>query len=507
MAIQSHQEWYACLYIPDFHLHSILRIHPEYKSKAIAILEGQPAAEYVISINHHAAAKGLHCGLSRVEADLFDNIIFKRRSADAEEAARSELLHLAYNVTPRIEDRSQPNDFTLILDVTKSIGLFKNLETIAASILDSVSRINMMACVVISSNIYTAECIARYQNNFPNSVIVPQGKERRMLGILPIEYLPLTDEHQVTLRAWGINSFHELASLSTKELITCFGQHGKKLSDISRGVQQHLLSPLDFTPAIKQKTDYDDPISSIDSLLFSLSSMLSSIMKQVADQYAAVTAMDITCRLQNGHEYALTIKPSIPSTDKRLLLKLLHLNLVEHPPQSGVLWSQLIAHKGQSNKLQQGLFSPQTPDIQNLDMLMARIHSIVGKDNAGSPFITDSHAPDSCVLTSFCIKENLRDPNPAESTITALRRTRPELSISMVISDSRPHHFSIYHRNHRILSALGPWTNSGGWFDSDFWNIETWDISAQTYRDDTVAYYCLSHNMLRNEWQLDGIYD
>jgi len=506
MAIQLKSEWYACLHIPNFHLQAIVRTHPEYKSKAIAILDGQPPAEYVLSMNHHAADKGLHCGLSRVEADLFNAMVFIHRSTDAEQEARSELLNLAYNVTPRIEDRSQPGACTLILDVTASVSLFKNLETIAASILDSVSHINMAATVVMSRNISTAECIAHYQLNLPNSVIIPSGEEERSLANLPIDYLPLTDDQRATLLSWGINYFHELASLSPTELVVRFGQDGKKISDISRGEYHHLLSPLEFTPVIKEISVYDEPISSIDSLLFSFSSMLSSVLKQVSDQYSAVAAMDITCRLQNGREYTRTIKPSVPSSDKLLLLKLLHLNIIEHPPQSGVLRSQMTAHKGKCSNLGQGLFSPQTPDIRDLDVLIARIHSIVGKDNAGSPLITNSYVPDSFTLTSFYTREKMVCLNRAAGNISALRRLRPESEITMVLCDSRPHHFLLHKRYHSVTSTFGPWISNGGWLEPDFWSLECWDISAQT-SSGNLAYYCLSHNEIMSQWQLDGIYD
>jgi protein ImuB len=54
----------------------------------------------------------------------------------------------------------------------------------------------------------------------------------------------------------------------------------------------------------------------------------------------------------------------------------------------------------------------------------------------------------------------------------------------------------------RIVRCAGPWRASGDWWDADRWSREEWDVAVD---DGTVLR--LAHDVLRQTWLLDGVYD
>jgi protein ImuB len=91
------------------------------------------------------------------------------------------------------------------------------------------------------------------------------------------------------------------------------------------------------------------------------------------------------------------IRPALPTNDKQLWIKLLHLELEAHPPKAAILALRVAAESGSTHKVQFGLFAAQLPESARLDVTLARIRSIVGEGNVGQPVLTDSYRPQEFV--------------------------------------------------------------------------------------------------------------
>ncbi len=51
----------------------------------------------------------------------------------------------------------------------------------------------------------------------------------------------------------------------------------------------------------------------------------------------ALASVTITLTLEGGATHTRTVRPALPTNDKQLWLKLLHLDLEAHPPQAAIL--------------------------------------------------------------------------------------------------------------------------------------------------------------------------
>src|SRR6202035_1872274 len=99
----------------------------------------------------------------------------------------------------------------------------------------------------------------------------------------------------------------------------------------------------------------------------------------------------VTLTLEGGATHSRTVQPALPTNDRQIWLKLLHLDLEAHPPAAAILAVAVKAEPGEVSKVQLGLFSPQLPEPTRLDVTLARIRSIVGEGNVGCAVLGDTH--------------------------------------------------------------------------------------------------------------------
>ena len=83
--------------------------------------------------------------------------------------------------------------------------------------------------------------------------------------------------------------------------------------------------------------ELDSPVEILDSLLFVISVMLDQLILRAADRVLAIASVTVTLTLEGGATHMRTVRPALPSNDKQLWIKLLHLDLEAHPPQAAIL--------------------------------------------------------------------------------------------------------------------------------------------------------------------------
>ena len=199
------------------------------------------------------------------------------------------------------------------------------------------------------------------------------------------------------------------------------------------------------------------------------------------------------------------LRPAIPSTDRKFLLKLLQLEIAAHPPPAAVVSLELTAEAGRSSTVQLGLFAPQTPEPSRLDVTLARLRTIVGDGRVGSPVLEDTHRPGSFLMEAFAVGANALECEPDERRM-ALRRVRPPLPVRVVQRAAQPSEFRDRENRYQVTAAYGPWRTSGCWWSAGEWNLEEWDILAARNNGASVACLLVCDRTL-NEWQLEAFYD
>src|SRR6266849_4571432 len=211
---------FACIYIPDFLVQSVVRAEPVFRDGPLALISGTPPLWSVVAANPSALAAGIQLGMTKSQAAGFGNIQIRQRSESQEKAAHAALLDAAWSITPRVEDTAPD---TLVLDLDGLTTLFGADETIARELARRVSSMGLVPRIAVASNIEVAIHAAR---GFSGITIIPAGEERRCLGALPVGVLTTEAETLNILERWGVETLQALAALPILQLSERVGQEG-----------------------------------------------------------------------------------------------------------------------------------------------------------------------------------------------------------------------------------------------------------------------------------------
>jgi len=499
-------ELYACLRAPEFPAQTLLRLRPQASDQACVVMEGEPPFEQVCSLNRKARALGIEHGMTQVEVDTFPGAAVFKRSLAEEAAARAALIECASCFSPRVEDRSAGVELLLVIDIAGTGKLFGPPESLAGNLLARVRALGVVASAAVSSNFHTAVALAKGLSGQGQIQVVPAGEEAQALAPLPLSILELTADWAETFSLWGIRTLGMLAALPEAELIARMGQAGRRLRQIARGERPHLFTPLEPDFFLEERIDLDSPVEALDALLFVANLMLEQLIVRATARAFALASVTVTLSLEGGATHTRTVRPALPSTDRSLLLKLLHLDLEAHPPPAPILAVALTAEPGSTSKVQLGLFSPQLPEPARLGVTLARIRAIVGEENAGRPQLLDSHAAGAFRIEPFTVPSARPSELPSAPARPALRRLRPPEAVFVTLESARPAAIVFRQRRYVVERAYGPWQADGEWWSSTLWGCEQWDLVLRAHDGATLC-CCLVRDLFRNQWQMAALYD
>ncbi len=500
---------YACIHAAGFPAQALRRMHPEFESEPLAVLQGSPPLQTICSLNRLARMKGATQGMTRLEAESLAGLHLLARSEESEAAARAVLLECAAHFSPRIETVDHPTACACVLDIAGTERLFGPPETLAERLRASLASAGFRASIAVSANFHTARLKAAATRGI---TVVPSGQEAPALGKLPLAVLDLPAGHAETFAVWGIRTLGELAALPEADLIARLGPQSAAWRSLASGALPHTFQPIEAGFALKEFCDFETPVEQSDSLLFAGARMIDCLVARAAARALSLAFLVVHMELAGGRVYRRVIRPAVPTVDRKFLLKLLQLEIAAHPPSAPVLSFTLTAEAGQSGKVQLGLFAPQTPEPSRLDVTIARLKAIAGEDRVGSPVLEDTHRPGSFRMEDFAVPRPSNAPAPQPSPPRmALRRMRPPMPVRVELRDLKPVAFHDNERRFKVAAAYGPWKTSGCWWSADGWNAEEWDVLAETASGASVACLlvrnCEVREGGRSLWQLEAFYD
>ncbi len=557
---------YLGLHVRDFPVQAEVRVRPELRGHAVAVLDGVPPLETAFSLNDAARRLGLRLGMSRVQAESFigisnsKRISLRPRVKQQEEMAFRVLMECAERFSPRVEVLASPTESvsgaTLVLDIAACERLFGTPKQIAAALLRVADATGFEASAATSINAYAAVVAAR---GFGGITIVPAGSEAGVLAPLPLAVLELEPEQRETFASWGIRTLGQLAGLPQKALMARVGEVGRQLQALAQGDYEHLLAPVEppADAALCESTELEHPVDLLEPLLFLISRMLEQIAARAAARALAIAQVETRLVLDGPvrREHRRIVRPALPEWSHSTLLKLVQLDLELHPPEAAVIALHLVAQPARSQTVQQGLFTPQTPEAGRLEILLARLRKLVGEDRVGAAELLDSHRPEAFRMAAFVPSVSTESRAFAGARPTALRILRPprvirvevqqavekvdarhpapkgasdfeELAVSLkrypdtnlgfsascevvhcpkpISSTSHLAAFFLEGQKFVVQKDSGPWKASGAWWTYPDWAREEWDLAlgGQDKKCCRVA-----RDPASDCWYLIGIYD
>jgi protein ImuB len=500
---------YAAIYIPEFPTLAWLRLERTARDQAVAVIEGKAPLEHVVSFNRAGKELGLRHSMSKVQAETSGQILFHLRALPEEKAALEVLFEAVEHFSPRVQIIASPvNGYAngkqlaavLLVDQSGTETLFGDARSYAEAMRKALQELEFPANVAVAPNAEASLLLAR---SYSGVTQVDDQHVTAKLAPLPLSMLAVDATILPTLERWGIRNLGELAALPEAALISRIGQQGKRLQRLATGREDHLLVPQDPSFVLSEQVELDGPLESLEPLLFVLSPMLETILRQAINHAYALRSVTITLTLEKAAPHRLEVRPAVPVQSKDLLLKLLNLKLQSDPPQAGILGVTLDAEPAIPQVAQRGLFQAQFPEPDKLDLLIARLQAIVGEDNVGSPALSNSFCDDEFVMVPFQPSAGGKAPLEPIAPRPALRRFRPAQQAKVAYRDAVPSILFWKGERLELGPVSGPWQSSGYWWDGRRWTADEWDAVVsqppQALR--------LRHEPEPGNWYVAGQYD
>ena len=533
---------FAAIYVPNFILQAIGRSEPELRAQPLAIIDGLPPTYQVVALNRRAELLGVARGMTKAAASQFAQVAIRPRCKTREAAAHAALLDVAWSITPRVEDAAPD---TLLIDLSGLASLFGDEEKITRQIASRAAAFGMNVHVAVAANVETARIVARA---LPGPTMVPEGEERRFLETLPVSMLSPSAELSGIFDRWGVATCKSLASLPVLSLSECVGQEGVRLHAIASGQGMRPLLLAEPAQHFEEWFELDEAVDDLEALSFLLGRLLDQLSARLSARALSIAAVQVNFELQPAFDNAfdtsrelLRVKPPsrnfsctlelpVPTRDGKLLLKLLRLRLQARPPGAPIQKIHMAAQSSLARVTQGSLFIPSAPDPDKLELTIARIASVVGEGNVGSPQLLDAHRPDAFHVRNFSIaaaaapvsssaakrfvKNDLQNNlpnNPQKGTALpiALHVFRPPVPARVQLQRNQPVFASFQERSGKVIHASGPWRTSGQWWEEQPWQEDAWDLEIQFSADSstTHGFYRFSYDGLLEKWLVRGVYD
>ncbi|MGA8028738.1 MAG: hypothetical protein WB992_16455 [Bryobacteraceae bacterium] len=410
-----------------------------------------------------------------------------------------QLLDLALQFSPVAESSSN----TVVFSITALRQLIGSPHQIASEICRSGHERKLQASLAIASNPDTAILLAR---NFTGVTLVTPGEEHLKLAPVPLESLFAYDVSQDSglldiLHRWGLKTCADLAALPEPGVAERLGQAGVHLRNLACGkIDRPLRVPASVTN-YEQRIELEYPLDLLEPLLFLLGRALSELCAQLRSQSRAARLLEARFELEQHKPYRCELEFPVPLEESRALLKLLQLHLERHPPEAPILAFTLRVEPAEPRRVQRGFFLPSMPPPDKLQITLARIAAMVGKENVGTPQLLNTHRPDAFQMTDLNTAPNTAPRENIETLRLVMRLFRPALHARVKLAGSAPQDVIAPGVKGNVVRSAGPWKTSGEWWTST-WTREEWDVAL----DDGALYRIFNVTQTR-EWYVHGVYD
>ena len=419
------------------------------------------------------------------------------------EASASELYELALAFSPAIE---QADESTVVFSISPLRKLLGSPHQIAAEISRAGYERKLQANLAIASNPDSAILLARY---YAGVTLVTPGEEREKLGAIPLTALfsqiGAADPAQLQiLHRWGLKTCEDLAALPEQGVIERLGKSGAYLRQLAGGTIHRPLLLAKPETNYEVHLELEHRLELLEPLLFLLGRALQDLCQRMRTQSRAARVLSTELKLEDREPYQCALEFPVPLSDSRAMLKLLQLHLEHHPPKGAVTEFRLRVDPVEPRRAQNGLFLPPTPAPDKLQITLARIAGMVGKENVGTPVLLNTFRPDAFrmePLPNLTVSEE-ETQGPAPTLQLIMRLFRPALPARVRLIEYAPKMVLASGVKGKVLRSAGPWKTSGEWWASTCWSREEWDVAL-----DDGALYRIYQDVQSRAWFVYGVYD
>jgi protein ImuB len=306
------------------------------------------------------------------------------------------------------------------------------------------------------------------------------------------------------LHKWGIHTLGQFAVLDREQVGARLGPEAVRMWERTNGQSNRLLKLIRPPESFEESFEFENEIETAEPLLFMLRRFLEQLAIRLSGIYLVAKELTLRITFTDKQIYERIFKIPQPTNNVDLLFRMLHMHLENFKSEYPISAVALSAQPIKPAKEQFGLFETTLRNPHQLSETLARLTGLLGADRVGTPVLEETHRPDAFRMESFAWQVgaiDLNRPMAIEPTFqTALRRFRPNVSVSVLLDEEGPVHVRGADLRGKIIDQRGPFLISGNWWDEKSWACAEWDL--QLDAGELVRCY-----ESEATWKIDGIYD
>ncbi len=384
----------ACINIRALPLQLLMRKHPEWKRKPVAVVEKENPQSPILWVNPAAGRAGIRTGMRYAAALSLDRNLCAGTVSEREiQAAVRQVHRLLERFSPRIEpSNDEPGIFWV--DASGLDKLHTSLEDWARQIDARLSRLALKAGIVVGFGRFGSYAVARSASRvivFPSPEV--EQTESRMVRLLHLQIDPKLRDR---LEKLAVHTVSDFLALPAGGIMHHLGEEAWNLYRFASGTLSLPIQSRKIPEPLRVRIDLDEPESNARRLLFWIRRRLDPLLRATAARCQAVAALHLQLLLEDGERHRQRIQPARPTLEAPVLLDLLRLHLetvsFRAPPVELALEAEGVYVSAETLDLLQQ--NPRRNLEAALDAL-ARVRAEFGPDSVLSARLKPGHLPEA----------------------------------------------------------------------------------------------------------------
>ena len=460
----------ACVDLPAFPLQLLLKRHPDWAGRPVAVVDRNKPQGTILWVNEHARACRIRPGM-RYGAGLSLARTLHAGEAPSADVDRgvAALADRLRRFSPDVEpSRDEPGIFWL--NASGLSHLYASPRRWADAIVDAVEDYGLRAAIAVGFTRFGTYALARAATDTAGravTVLRDPAAERMLAGQAPLDRLGLDPALRDSLQKLGVETVRAFLRLPAAGVRRRFGPKAERRHRLAAGDLGAPLQPLRVREPLVARHDFDDPETDVSRLLFAVKRLLSRLLVTIAAARETLASLTLHLRLDRAGAQNEQIRPAAPTLDAVQLLGLARLRLEALALQSGVTELRVTARAVRVTAAQQELFVDRPRrDLTAANRALARVRAEFGDDVVVRARLVEAHLPEA----QFAWEPLESAPRPAPRDI-ACRPLVRRIHARPILLPPRPHHETDGWLlrggvTGHVEDLAGPYLVSGGWWRS-----------------------------------------
>ena len=432
----------ACIELPAFPLQLLLKRHPDWTGRPVAVVDRDKPQGVIQWVNEQARAARIRIGMRYSAGLSLAHTLHAGEVPPADvERGVAEIADRLRRFSPDVEPcRDEPGVFWL--NASGLSYLHASLGRWAQEIVVSLQASGFRAAVAVGFTRFGTYAVARTVTSgetieavgaagavTPGETIEAAGaagavtpgetieavgtagsvtsggsvvvirdlaRERELAGRVRLSRLGIDPALRDSLHQLGVRTVRAFLELPSEGLRRRFGPEAQRLYRLAAGELWAPLQPLRTPEPLVARHDLDDPETDAVRLLFYVKRLLDRVLATVAVRHQALAELTLHLRLDRAGAQAERIRPAAPTLDVIQLMNLVRLRLESLALGSGVTELHVVGRAVTTTAEQQGLFTERPHrDRDAAERALARVRAEFGDEAVMRARLVEAHLPEA----------------------------------------------------------------------------------------------------------------